>query len=549
METLGDKINTLNTIFTEEEQRTILTIPNDDWERCIFEDTSLKSVVRSSVDQISEDKVFLLSIAEACETDLSHPKLLESLQNASATSYAEGKNEFSVHMPIHGWWLRTGGDFITHAAYAFCSAHTPYNSEYGEYGEEEFFGPGLKSFKMGIRPAIWIDTHAYEKPLRHDDGSDFADIEIEHSSSSQTVETVQQERVMINSFFTKLAGVTYSNEGANTESRQRIIHELSQRGLLDPGQELELRPDPQNRFDHQAVAVYGPDGRQIGFLPKEVAHRIFYKLQSTGGYKAVVTTVTGGDAGFAYGINVRIEEYEITEKRIAKRYTAENAEDDYEEAMVSFREKDFEEALPLLQRAAEFGHPDAQYRLGTCYDYGYGTEVDAEKASYWYLKAAEQGHADAQADLGYNYREGIGVVVDYQKAVYWIQKAVAQNHANAMVFLGSMYEKGIGVRQDDEESFELYKQAAELGSVDGAHNTGIALLIGRGVERDPYEAAKWNTIAAENGHKSAQYNLAKQYLNGDGVQQDMQQAIYWMRRAAESGHPQAIAILQQAGEM
>ncbi len=181
----------LTTAFSEEEQRIILTIPNDDWERCIFADTSLKSVARSSVDHISEEKVFLLSIAEACETELSHPKLLENLQDATATSYAESKNEYSMHMPIHGWWLRTGGDLITHAAYAFCSAHTPYNSEYGGYGEEEFFGPGLKSFKMGIRPAIWIDTHAFEKPLRHDDGSDFADVEIEHSNSNQLMATVK----------------------------------------------------------------------------------------------------------------------------------------------------------------------------------------------------------------------------------------------------------------------------------------------------------------------------------------------------------------------
>ena len=486
----------LDTAFSEKEKEMILTVPVDDWVRCTFNDTYLRNVVRGDETKITDDKVFLLGIDEACESDLSHPKLLDILADASATMYAESKNDFAPYASIQGWWLRTGGDYTTHAAYAFCSSHTPYHPEYDDYGEAEYFGNGLKSISQGIRPAIWIDTHVFEKPLRRDDASDFSNIRIEPSNVRQTVETVEQDRVLINSFHTKLAGVTYSNEGANTESRQRIIHDLSRRGLLDPGQKLELRPDPQNRFDHQAVAVFGPDGRQLGFLPKEVAHRIFAKLQSSGGFEAIVTAVTGGDAGFAYGINVRIEEYQITQKKSVKRYTYEDAEDDYERAMRYYREKDFEEALPLLQRAAEFGHSEAQYRLGTCYDYGYGTAVDAEKASYWYLQAAEQDNADAQADLGYNYREGIGVAVDYQKALYWIQKAVAQNHPNAMVFLGSMYEHGIGVRQDDEESFELYKQAAELGSVDGAHNTGIALLIGRGVERDPYEATKWNTIAA-----------------------------------------------------
>ncbi len=399
----------LETAFSEDERNMILTVPVDDWVCCTFNDTILEDFVRGDETKTTDDKVFLLSIDEACESDLSHPKLLDILSNTSATMYAESKNNFAPYASIHGWWLRTSGDYSTQAAYAFCSAHTPYDPEYG-YGKEVFFGNGLKSISEGIRPAIWIDTHAY-------------------------------------------------------------------------------------------------------------------------------------------GITVRTGVYQSAQNKSVKQYSSEDATDDYECAMRYYREKDFDKALPLLQKSAEFGHPEAQYRLGTCYDYGYGTDVDADKACYWYLKAAEQDNADAQANLGYNYREGIGVAVDSQKALYWIKKAVAQQHANAMVFLGYMYERGIGVRQDDKLSFVYYRQAAELGSIDGANNTGIALLIGRGIERDPYEAAKWNTWAAENGHKTAQYNLSQQYMKGDGVSQDIQKSIFWMRKAAANGDPRAIAIMQQAGEM
>ncbi len=168
--------------------------------------------------------------------------------------------------------------------------------------------------------------------------------------AAEAAKAAEEERVMINSFYTKLAGVTFSNEGVNTESRQRIIHDLSQREMLKCGQELELRPTPQNRFDHQAVAVFGPDGRQLGFLPKEVAHRIFSKLQATGGYSAFVASVTGGDAGFSYGVNVRVEEYQVIQKQAIKmRYSnsesIENEDDDedYKENYKDYYEKDYED--------------------------------------------------------------------------------------------------------------------------------------------------------------------------------------------------------------
>ena len=528
--------------FTDEQQDIILTISNDDWENCTFYgDSTLKRV--NSIDSCvtSDEKVFLLSIAEACKTDLSSPHMLSLLQNTSATQYAESKQDFSTSS-LQGWWLRSSGEDMRYAVYGLNHSITSY------HGYTSFEGT-LKSSQLGIRPAIWIDTHAFERPITHDDGSAFRHLNIEKSHLVQKDETAEEEKVIINSFYTKLAGVTFHNEGANTESRQRIIRDLSRNGLLDPGQRLELRPDPQNRFDHQAVAVYGPDGRQMGFLPKEIAHRIFAKLNAAPkSYALIVSAVTGGDAAFSYGVNVRIEEYQFLSKPVVKPYSAEDADDDYEEAMRHYRIGKMHEAFSLLQRAAEFGLADAQYQLGCCYDYGRGTDIDSELASYWYLKAAEQGHASAQGDLAYNYNHGIGVAVDHQKALYWLQKAVAQGEPNAMVLLGGMYEHGTGVRQDDEEAFELYKQAAELGDVNGAHNTGIAYLIGRGVTRDPYEAAKWNTYAAEQGHKNAQFNLARQYLNGDGVPQNADKAIYWMTKSAENGHPQAIALLQHVGD-
>ena len=44
-------------------------------------------------------------------------------------------------------------------------------------------------------------------------------------------------------------------------------------------------------------------------------------------------------------------------------------------------------------------YADAQYELGTCYEFGKGVEQSYEQAIRWYRKAAEQGHANAKAVL------------------------------------------------------------------------------------------------------------------------------------------------------
>ena len=110
-------------------------------------------------------------------------------------------------------------------------------------------------------------------------------------------------------FYTKIAGVTFSNTGTNTDSRQRIIHELEMTGKLDRGQELRLARKPQNPYDDHAVAVFGPDGRQLGYLAREVARTVFEGMCCGNIYRIFVSEVTGGGAGMSYGVNVKIDCY------------------------------------------------------------------------------------------------------------------------------------------------------------------------------------------------------------------------------------------------
>lgn len=128
------------------------------------------------------------------------------------------------------------------------------------------------------------------------------------------------------SFYTKVAGVTFNNTGENTENRQRVIRDLTQKGLLNPGQVLHLSPDPSNVYDSDAIRVIGPDNRQLGFLSRDVAKNISSAVRSGKHFSARVAAVTGGTIDTVYGINIQITE-ETTERNssILSDETSRNA--------------------------------------------------------------------------------------------------------------------------------------------------------------------------------------------------------------------------------
>ena len=125
-----------------------------------------------------------------------------------------------------------------------------------------------------------------------------------------------------------------------------------------------------------------------------------------------------------------------------------------------------------FRRAADQGHPGAQYRLGVILEQGKSVPRDVERATALYEKAAVQGHVKAQSSLkrrraeekrteGYIqkakqgdadaqyavsliYVRGLVVAQDTVKAIDWAVKAAAQGHALALQMVGQMYQSGYG---------------------------------------------------------------------------------------------------------
>ena len=124
-------------------------------------------------------------------------------------------------------------------------------------------------------------------------------------------------------------------------------------------------------------------------------------------------------------------------------------------------EKDLAAAAQWFRKAAEQGHAEAQYRMGSAY-YN-GVKRNYREAVRWYQMAATHESTDAQTALGNMYHNGTGVVKSYFNAVWWYSQAAEKGNVWAQYYLGNMYRKGLGVAQDMEKARELYQKASEQG--------------------------------------------------------------------------------------
>jgi len=103
------------------------------------------------------------------------------------------------------------------------------------------------------------------------------------------------------SFFTKLAGVTFGG-------RQEILARLT----LDD--ELELCRDSRNAYDSNACAVYATRlNEQVGFLNRDLAAVLAPALDEGKKYLIEIGSITGGENGKAYGLNVILRRSDLGE--------------------------------------------------------------------------------------------------------------------------------------------------------------------------------------------------------------------------------------------
>ena len=120
--------------------------------------------------------------------------------------------------------------------------------------------------------------------------------------------------------------------------------------------------------------------------------------------------------------------------------------------------------LEDLKRAANLGHPAAQFYLAKLYETGgAGLKKDLSEARRWTERAATGGDVAAMHNLGLYYYEGEAGAQDSAKAAVWFRKAADQGVKDSQYNLALLYAKGYGVAQNPAEAYKWYLIAAASG--------------------------------------------------------------------------------------
>lgn len=213
-------------------------------------------------------------------------------------------------------------------------------------------------------------------------------------------------------------------------------------------------------------------------------------------------------------------------------------------------QRNYEQALAWMTKAAEAGDAEAQYRVGSAHQGGYGTAVDMLRAADWYRKSADQGYPQAQLLLGTLYMAGRGVPRDEMQAAAWFRKAVDQNFGLAFSMLSGMTRDGKGgIVADPAEARRLLRLGAALNDPHAQFHLG-AELVTSASPQDQADGMKWLLKAAPLGLPQLQSMLGLAYRDGAGVARDYVQARMWLGKAAAQSWPKAqyaLAVLTEQG--
>lgn len=126
----------------------------------------------------------------------------------------------------------------------------------------------------------------------------------------------------------------------------------------------------------------------------------------------------------------------------------------------------WEQAYTWFEKAAQAGHPDAQFSLFLIHphlvDKSHIVKESADDFFVWLKRAAEKGQIMAQETLGYCHMNGYyHAEKDEKKGIEWYEKAAEQGDAYIAVILGGMYQYGDHVERNTTKALYWYEKGLD----------------------------------------------------------------------------------------
>lgn len=219
------------------------------------------------------------------------------------------------------------------------------------------------------------------------------------------------------------------------------------------------------------------------------------------------------------------------------------------EKSVETSNKWYSMSFATYKKRAEAGDPESIRMLARAYQYGRGTEGDANEAVRLYKIAISKGSNSAMHDLG----TWLITYPKYRKAgLQMLEKLADQGDSDVRTLvseqyrrIGDDYEKGDGVPKDPSLAFQNFMKAATYGSEYSMFKVGMAFYNGSGTDIDKSKAATWFQKAAMNGLAAAQYNFGHLLARGDGIAPDYPRAYKCLVLADKGGIQEAKSLMNE----
>lgn len=185
-----------------------------------------------------------------------------------------------------------------------------------------------------------------------------------------------------------------------------------------------------------------------------------------------------------------------------------------------------------LEKKAEHGDAEAQYKVGVINEFGWGVKRNARKALELYSRAQANGHPEATYRLGLFFEHSGQVIPeDTLKSVQLFREAAVKGNIDARERLEKIEHK----------LAEEYLQKFEAGDTAVQHLLAEMYETGRGVEKDTTKAIRWFSESADRGDARSQFRLGVIYLDGELIEKDHGVGMQWLQKAQAQGHHEAVS--------
>lgn len=187
----------------------------------------------------------------------------------------------------------------------------------------------------------------------------------------------------------------------------------------------------------------------------------------------------------------------------------------------------------MFEQAAKLNDGSAYERLGRAYTFGWGVEINSEKATANFKKAMELGDANGALNYSANLLSGRGCTQNIEEGRKMLLLAEKRGSGEAsMRLFGEIFNNGWKSNKEKQEMFTHLENAIKAKNPTAYFVK--AQYLQQGIppfKQDSQEAFSYMKKAADAGHPTACAMLANYYREGIGCSVDMKKAKEYQEKS------------------